>query len=295
MTLTVAALAVLLSRSMAEAAPAAGLVSAVVRLPVGEVPVAVASVAKGVIQTMTLIRLKFVAAVVLSLGLLGLAGGLLSRTAVQAQGPAPVGAQFPVLADKKPVAAKNKIEVPSQRNGILIVVGTDIKPGDKVPPGQVIKVRIAGEEKQFRRLRVGDRVEEGQLLARLDDRLARDELAIADARIKAKEADLRATEKTVEEARVRLARILKMAAGNLISEEEVRGARLTAARYTEEVASKKEELKIAVLQRKSAATIVQMHEIRSPVTGVVRKIHKQRGEAVKALEPVFQIEIEEDK
>ena len=36
----------------------------------------------------------------------------------------------------------------------------------------------------FRRLKVGDRVEAGQLLARLDNRLARDELAIKEAKLR---------------------------------------------------------------------------------------------------------------
>jgi multidrug resistance efflux pump len=72
---------------------------------------------------------------------------------------------------------------------------------------------------------------------------------------------------------------------------EVRGARLTWERYAEEVNSKKEELKIAQIQRKSAATIVQMHEIRSPVSGTIRAVLYKRGEGVKVLETVFLIEL----
>lgn len=76
--------------------------------------------------------------------------------------------------------------------------------------------------------------------------------------------------------------------------DEIRGAELTAARYAEEVASKKEDVKIAVLQRKIAETVLKQYEIRSPVKGVIRKIYKQRGEAIKALEPLMRIEFEDD-
>jgi biotin carboxyl carrier protein len=37
-----------------------------------------------------------------------------------------------------------------------------------------------------------------------------------------------------------------------------------------------------------------MHEIRSPSHGVIKAIYKRSGEAVKALETVFLIEIQDD-
>ncbi len=96
-------------------------------------------------------------------------------------------------------AAKDVVQVPGLRDGVLILVGTETKGG--IPEGQLIKIRIAGEEKQYRRLRVGDRVDEGDLLARLDDRMARNDWQIAMARIKAREMERIAAEKTRDEAK----------------------------------------------------------------------------------------------
>jgi len=219
-------------------------------------------------------------AIGVSVGLLGLLGVLLC----------------PERAATEPAKAKGKIEVPSERAGIVMVIGTELKEGEKLPPGQVIKVRIDDVEKQFRRLRVGDRVEEGQLLARLNDQLARQEQEIAEAKIQASQAELRSAEKTAAEAKFRFEAIQKVqkAAKGAVSLEEVRDRELTAARYAEEAAAKKEEVKIAILQHKIAGTVVRMHEIRSPVAGVIRAIYKQRGEAIKALEPIMLIEFEEE-
>src|SRR5947209_17969878 len=66
------------------------------------------------------------------------------------------------------------VEVPSQRDGVLLFIGTDIKGGDKVAPGRTVTVKVGGAVKKYRRLEVGDQVEGGQLLARVDDRLGRD-------------------------------------------------------------------------------------------------------------------------
>ena len=103
------------------------------------------------------------------------------------------------------------------------------------------------------------------------------------------------SEKTTAEAKARYDRLVAQKQAKVIADEDLRAGKLTWERYVEEIASRKGELQIAVLQRQSAATIVRMYEIRSPVSGTIRKILKKRGEAVKALETVFQIEIPEEK
>jgi RNA polymerase sigma factor (sigma-70 family) len=295
-TLTAALLVSLLPRA-AEAALTPGLVTATVGLTTaGVVPAAVSSLVKGVLQTMVWARIKLMALVAV-VGLLGVGGGLL----YQGRGTFPpllepaAAAADPV----RPAPAKdlaNVVQVPSKHDGILILVGTEIKEGETVPEVQVIKIRGESAEKRYRRLRVGDKVEEGQLLARLDDQLVRDELAIADAKIEGAKAEMRASEKTRDEAKSRFEAMAsaRQKVIGIISDEEFRGAKLTWDRYIEEATSKKEAVKIAQMQRKSSETVLRMHEIRSPVSGTIRGILKKRGEAVKALETVFQIEISEE-
>ena len=55
--------------------------------------------------------------------------------------------------------------------------------------------------------------------------------------------------------------------------------------------AKKAAVKVAQLELARAQTVLEMYTIRSPVSGVVRAIRKHRGEAVRKLETVFEIEI----
>ena len=86
---------------------------------------------------------------------------------------------------------------------VLLFIGTDIKGGEEVAPGRTVTVKVGGAVKKYRRLEVGDTVEEGQLLARVDDRLARDALAIKQAAVEAAEAHRRNAAKTRDEAKKR--------------------------------------------------------------------------------------------
>ena len=61
-----------------------------------------------------------------------------------------------------------------------------------MPAEQVVTIRIGKAEKKYRRLREGDRIEEGEVLAQLDDRLARNDLAVQRAKLSAAGADLEA-------------------------------------------------------------------------------------------------------
>jgi multidrug efflux pump subunit AcrA (membrane-fusion protein) len=241
---------------------------------------------------MFLTRIKLAALAAVGLGVLALTVGLVYQTQAGELARARAGA-----ADLPPLPAvpdPNRLEVPALRDGRLLVVGTEIKEGEKVPADQMIQVKQGDAVRRYRRLRVGDPVAEGQLLARLDDRLARGDLEIAEAKIEAAQAEMRAAQSTWEEAKERLAHARKLGENKVISAEEIRGAALTAARYEQEVNAKKAEAKIAQLQAKAARALVEMYEVRSPVNGVIKVIYKKRGEAVRSLEPVLQIEIKED-
>ncbi len=211
---------------------------------------------KGVLLTMLLAKLNLGAAVVMAL--------------VLCDGPAP-----------------RTIRVPSEVEGRLLGIFTEIKPGDKVADKDVI---VVGEQK-YRRLREGDTVKTGQLLARVNDALARDDVDIAEAKIVAAEADMLTSRKTKEEAKQRLdsmnaARARVTADGSM---EDLRAAKLTYERYFEEEVAKKANLTVTQRQLSKARTQLKMYEIRSPVDGIVKAVHLQRGEGVKQLETVLEI------
>ncbi len=63
-------------------------------------------------------------------------------------------------------------------------VGTEIKKGEKVPAERIIEVKLGAAKRQFRRLREGQAITEGQLLIQLDDRVARSDMTIKEAKAK---------------------------------------------------------------------------------------------------------------
>ena len=255
------------------------------------------ALAEGAVKTMFLTKL-WVGALVLAVGLLVAGVGAFRQHAFTAPPVADTGKADAGKPDApKPAAPerakpRKQVEVPSPLDGILLVIGTEVRKGEKLPPGQVVTVKVGNETKQYRRLQEGDTVEEGQLLARLDDRLARQELEASRARVAIAEADYEAAAASAKEAEARLQRLTNLRQNKVIQEAEVAAAALTKNRYLAEKASKEAGVAVARARLKREEITCQMHEIRSPVRGVIRRIYKRPGEAVKALEPVFQVRIE---
>jgi multidrug efflux pump subunit AcrA (membrane-fusion protein) len=285
-----------LSQKAASAALAPALVKTTAQAALAfavnkSVSVPAAALAEGVLRTMGLTKLRIAVAVLLVLGAVGAgAGGLAYHTLAGEPAKAAGDPAAGRAADGD--GSRDLIKVPSRVDGVLVLVGTDIKEGEKVPPGRLVTVKVGDEEKKYRRLRVGDTVEEGQLLARLDDRVARDELAIKKEKTEAAKEEEKAAYIARDEAeqRYRTAERLKSrGVGNVISTEDLRMAKLTWDTKLFEGASKKQAIKQAEAEEKLAQTHLGLYEIRSPVRGVITKIYNHAGEAVRAYEPAFQI------
>jgi RNA polymerase sigma factor (sigma-70 family) len=248
--------------------------------------------ADGVSKTMFLNRLKLMTVAAAVLGLLTVCGiAAVHRT--EGAPPAPRGTAKPPAPGDTPAKERNWVVVPAAHDGIVEVIGREVKPGEKVPADRLVTVRQGGKMKQYCRLLKGDRVEKGELLARLNDALARVEVDIKKAKVAASEAELRASTKTKEEAKARYDRTVQFSQRVIgsVSAEELSAAKLTCERYIEEEKAKQENVKVALGELAQAKTLLEMHEIRSPATGVVEVIHKKDAEAVKRLEPVFRIRL----
>jgi WD40 repeat protein len=188
-------------------------------------------------------------------------------------------------------------DVPSQRDGVLMFIGTEVKDGEQVPENEVIPVQIGKITKRYRRLKEGDSVHRDQLLAQVDDTLARADEAIKVAKVAAAKADKVASEKTRDEAEQRYETQKKLwgyggRGGNMAATtaEDLRGALLQYNRYFQETISKDEAIKVADQELNQAVATKLMYEIRPKIPGIVKQINKHPGEAVKALEPVLQIQ-----
>ncbi len=187
-------------------------------------------------------------------------------------------------------------DVPSQRDGVLMFIGTEIKDGQQVPSYETIQVQIGEEKKRFRRLKEGDAVQSDELLALVDDTLARADVDIKAAKLNSAHAEFKSAEKTRDEAWTRYETAKKLfgtgrgSSLNAISKEDLSGALLTYNRYVEEAVSKGQAIKVAEQELIQAKKTVTMYEIRPKVSGIVKSINKHRGEAIKSLEPLMQVQ-----
>jgi multidrug efflux pump subunit AcrA (membrane-fusion protein) len=187
--------------------------------------------------------------------------------------------------------------IPSSREGIIKFIGVELKPGEKVADSRQFSAEVGDGVHKYRRLRVGDVVEKGQIIGQIDDALARAEVQIKAANLRAAEADRAASEKTKDEAYQRWQTQKKLFAANPrgTSPEDVRGAELTYNRYVYETIGKDETVRVAQSELEKAKIILNSYQIRSGVRGTVRRIHKREGEAVRALETVVTLQISKDE
>jgi RNA polymerase sigma factor (sigma-70 family) len=309
LTLSAGLLATALSEHVTAAALPAGLVNSTVKAillygagktaAAGLISGQGAALAKGVLTAMFLRKMTTVATLVVALGVTGTGTGLWTYQTVAAQRADAPDKKAAARAAAACEELQSFLRVPSQHDGIVRVIGTEIKEGDKVPPEQTITIKINGEVRKYRRLKKGDKVEEGQLLARLDDDLARADVAIQIAKVRAAKAEKVSSEKTRDEAQQRYETQKKLLrAGNNgtsgTTAEDLRGALLQVIRYTEETVSKEEAIKVAEQELNKARKVLEMYEIRSPSRGVIKAIYRRPGEAVKALETVFLIQVPEE-
>jgi macrolide-specific efflux system membrane fusion protein len=176
-------------------------------------------------------------------------------------------------------------------DGIVMGIFTEIKPNEKVADKDVIHVKVGGADRQYRRLREGDTVVEGQLLARINDTVAVDKVTVAEAKILVAKAELQTSTATKNEALKRFQQIAAARQKNpgAFSAEEESGAKLTYERYVQEEKAKEAGVVQGQVELQGAQRMLNSYQIHSPVSGIITTIHKQKGEAVKSLETVLEI------
>jgi multidrug efflux pump subunit AcrA (membrane-fusion protein) len=230
-----------------------------------------------------------VAAAVLSFVLV--AAGL-SASTCWVEGAPPEAKQIadPWTSQHKP---DDLVRIPSQHDGVVKFIGTEVAKGDKTPESRQFKFIDGNTERRFRRLKVGEMVDKGQLLAMIDDTLPRSELAIKHAKLRAAEADKTSSEKTREEARERWNIQKRMYQSPIrdMSLDDVRGAELTYNRYVHETIGKEQAVKVAEEELAQAKKVLDCYQIRSPSRGTIWRLHKHDGEAVRYLETMVTLKL----
>jgi multidrug efflux pump subunit AcrA (membrane-fusion protein) len=194
----------------------------------------------------------------------------------------------------EPARRSAQVKIPSRRDGIVLVIGMEIRKDEKIAAERVVAVKIGEEARKYRRLVDGDMVEVGQLLVQLDDRLAGHKVAIRRQQARSRDTEYRAAKALADvyQGEVdRLDKIVQTSGKDTVSQAEYATARSQAARSKLDAAAKKEAVEVAVLEMQQAELIRDLYQVRSPVRGVIRTILKNRGEAVRRWETVLIIEV----
>jgi hypothetical protein len=249
----------------------------------------------------------------------------------QARGPVVIPGAILVVARQQ--------EVPSEKEGRLLFIGTDVQPGEVVPPdrqsddqavlgvlavpvadGETVadgdklhvdgkvavyrrvrqtdplepgKVILVRQVRRVRRLREGDRVTRGQLLALVDPHKMLDDVAGRLVKLKGAEADRLAAQKKAAEYEARYrrqVRLYQLTSGS-VSPEEVAAALLQRDTFAQEERARAAKVEECQHDLRAGFTDLRRLEIRAAIDGTISFIYKNGGgDAVKPLEAILQIQ-----
>jgi multidrug efflux pump subunit AcrA (membrane-fusion protein) len=191
----------------------------------------------------------------------------------------------------KPSWQERPYRVVSPCDGVVAVVGTEIRDGEIVSLDRVVTMNFGGAMFKYRRLKEGDTVDQGQLVVLLDHRQARNDLAIAKAKVLTLEAEYERARALQGVSQGELERLEKIRIVNLgaVPAAAYRAALARRDKYRKEAHGKRQALMMAIRQLEKAKTAPEMYKLRSKVRGVVETIYKHPGDPVKALEPIVLI------
>jgi RND family efflux transporter MFP subunit len=126
----------------------------------------------------------------------------------------------------------------------------------------------------------GMAVEEGQVLARLDDSTASRELALAEAESAAAESRLAEIEVRLRQARIELERTRSLRASGVASESQLDAAEAEADSLAARLAAARDEVAVAVRRVALARQFLEDTLVRAPFSGVAISKDAQPGEIV---------------
>jgi RND family efflux transporter MFP subunit len=126
----------------------------------------------------------------------------------------------------------------------------------------------------------GMHVDEGQLLARLDDSIPRAQLALAESQLKAARASLDELKVEIRQAQLDLERVEGLAARKLASQADLDRARLTLEGLQARLERANQDVRVADRAAAVQRQMVTDMEIRAPFAGVVVAKAAQPGEMI---------------
>jgi RND family efflux transporter MFP subunit len=141
----------------------------------------------------------------------------------------------------------------------------------------------------FVKPREGDSVAEGQLIAGLQDEVAQAALAVA-AKEAESDVDIRYAEKAGALAEIEHRKALEAnRTVQAIPEVEVLRLKLAAEKTVLELESAKLRRSVNELKRDEAQVQLETYRVKAPFTGVVTRVHRSKGEAVRQGDQVLEL------
>lgn len=207
--------------------------------------------------------------------------------AKSARPPVPTTAQTdPIVVTGAQITLPYTENVPTKNPGVLWQACTEIRPGETVNPKDLWVSPTT--KKQYRKLRVGDRVAAGDLVALLDDKIAQAKLNAAITDRAAADKMLSASITVAEKAKGTYDAYVK--AGVSTSKVELYKAEQEWAGAVKQAAEAEGGRDKAIESLNIAKVTVEEHELRTSISGVIKSIYVQPGEAIKELSPVMLIQ-----
>ncbi len=140
----------------------------------------------------------------------------------------------------------------------------------------------------------GNGVAEGDVIARLDDRLQKVQLEIASEMANAS-SQLNAARKTLEKRRMIGERLRRMQANGHASESELIRSEMELSIAEAKFNSAREEAAIRTIEKQRAEIKLSRRSITAPMSGIVSKVHCREGEFLSPLRPEIVTIIQVDR
>lgn len=244
------------------------------------------------------------------------------------------GTSEPVVIPEATINIVEKQEVASEKEGVLLFIGTDVQMGESVPrdkqlpPAQLgflalnldkpaetegsfqvnnrwfrrwrssddlvpEKVYLLTENRNVRKLQVGDWVKRGQLLAQVNPAKSTEDVSVKIAKLNAAERARQAAFKTKSEyqRRYRNYEEINRKQPGTIPVDTLMETQLQRVKAEQEELVKLAEIVEAQRTLSAALTDLKMHEIRAAIDGKIQNIYKNhQGDAVKPDEAILRVE-----
>jgi WD40 repeat protein len=200
----------------------------------------------------------------------------------------------PITIGNAVVRLDKKQIVPAQVDGYIEVIGVPLPPGTPYNPTDkdiiLHQLDLSKNEKTaFRRLREGDKVALGQIVAVFNDLEVAVAIEANQKIVTTCQEGIKMAKKGADYIQQQLDLVKGFKDMKAMSAVEILNLQATLARYEENVITSEREKVKAEGDEKKAWAMLSKHRARADVNGIVTKVMRAPGEFLKAGEPIMEI------